>query len=42
MAQAGADVKLVAVTSYLEGTKSAKEVCSLHGITGQDAAALVR
>jgi len=33
MAQAGADVKLVAVTSYLEGTKSAKEVCSLHGIT---------
>lgn len=33
MAQAGADTKLVAVTSYLEGTKSAKEVCFLYGIT---------
>jgi transposase InsO family protein len=33
MKQTGADMKLVAVTSYLEGTKSAKEVCFLYGIT---------
>jgi len=33
MAQTGADMKLVAVTSYLEGTKTVKEICFLYGVT---------